>query len=596
MKAEFREISHVCFTFVFLSLFSLCFFSQDLLANQYQPLRFVDQNPILNDSQFLDFQDTTLADDMDDHIDTEKCDYHMSNTDLDLDLDLHVEKSVDEAQIESILSEDEMLSAFHFQIKRSLRNRTRAHLLFNRLTPQTPNLPINSNQQTIFSKVIHQLKSRITTKIDLFSRQFKSFTQHTMNHFSLMKHKLTFTAYLLFPQILMAQEVLDFEQIKKLVIEHNQGLLSAKRDVDIATAQVKTQSAYPNPEVEAIFGYMNTRQPTGKYITPSGSSYSLGLTQPIDAPWTRSARIEVAQKGVELSKSQLEAFQIDLLSLVKQRFFALLKAQDEHIAAKEAKSVVEEIRTKVAKRVEVGESPRYELIKADAELLNAQKEEQSALLRIIQAKAELKSLIHHPIAEDFQIQAMWSANQTSQSADLIALKKELFEQNPNLKTSRIAVEQANEDLAYEKVLRIPKFSLRAAQDLDPTMYNTRVGVVMDIPIWNLRSGQIEEAQYRVLQKQNQLENQTQILSASMEVAYRQYEIAQNQVNALKNGILREAESALRVAQVSYQYGERGILDYLDAQRVLRSARSELINALYELEIALIEIQRLRARI
>jgi outer membrane protein TolC len=37
--------------------------------------------------------------------------------------------------------------------------------------------------------------------------------------------------------------------------------------------------------------------------------------------------------------------------------------------------------------------------------------------------------------------------------------------------------------------------------------------------------------------------------------------------------VREAESALGVAEAAYRFGERGILDYLDAQRVLPRARS-----------------------
>ena len=81
---------------------------------------------------------------------------------------------------------------------------------------------------------------------------------------------------------------------------------------------------------------------------------------------------------------------------------------------------------------------------------------------------------------------------------------------------------------------------------------------------------------------------------ALEGAYRQYEINRNQVSALETGILREAEAALKVAEAAYRFGERGILDYLDAQRVFRAARNELIAARYELQLAVIDIERLRA--
>jgi cobalt-zinc-cadmium efflux system outer membrane protein len=64
--------------------------------------------------------------------------------------------------------------------------------------------------------------------------------------------------------------------------------------------------------------------------------------------------------------------------------------------------------------------------------------------------------------------------------------------------------------------------------------------------------------------------------------------------AFDSGILREARDSLRVAEAAYRFGERGILDYLDAQRTLRSIRNELNATRFELQAARIELERLRA--
>jgi cobalt-zinc-cadmium efflux system outer membrane protein len=77
-------------------------------------------------------------------------------------------------------------------------------------------------------------------------------------------------------------------------------------------------------------------------------------------------------------------------------------------------------------------------------------------------------------------------------------------------------------------------------------------------------------------------------------AVSQYRIASTQVNALESGILKEAEAALRVAESAYKFGERGFLEVLDAQRVFRAARTELIVARFQLAAAWVEIQRLLA--
>jgi cobalt-zinc-cadmium efflux system outer membrane protein len=60
-------------------------------------------------------------------------------------------------------------------------------------------------------------------------------------------------------------------------------------------------------------------------------------------------------------------------------------------------------------------------------------------------------------------------------------------------------------------------------------------------------------------------------------------------------VLKEAEAALRVAEAAYRFGERGILDVLDAQRVLRTVRADLLQARYQQQAARITLEQLSGR-
>ena len=59
--------------------------------------------------------------------------------------------------------------------------------------------------------------------------------------------------------------------------------------------------------------------------------------------------------------------------------------------------------------------------------------------------------------------------------------------------------------------------------------------------------------------------------------------------------MRDAEAALRVAQAAYRFGERGILEVLDAERVLRAVRQDLLLARYQLQASLIDLDSLAGR-
>ena len=126
------------------------------------------------------------------------------------------------------------------------------------------------------------------------------------------------------------------------------------------------------------------------------------------------------------------------------------------------------------------------------------------------------------------------------------------------------------------------------------MRTSQFGVVVTVPLWDRRKGPIGEATAQLSRAKNELESQEFSLAKALEVAYQQYEIAQTQVVALESGILKQAEAAVKVVEAAYRFGERGFLDVLDARRVFRAARAELIAARYELASAWVEIERLRA--
>lgn len=149
-------------------------------------------------------------------------------------------------------------------------------------------------------------------------------------------------------------------------------------------------------------------------------------------------------------------------------------------------------------------------------------------------------------------------------------------------------------LSEQKALRLPQLALRADLTNDPDYRTKTTGLQLTVPIWDWRGGPVGEAAARLSQAENELQATEFALSQRIETAYRQYEIAQAQVTALESGIVRQAENALRIAQTAYKAGEKGFLEVLDAQRVFRQARNELITARFELASAWIDIERLRA--
>jgi cobalt-zinc-cadmium efflux system outer membrane protein len=324
----------------------------------------------------------------------------------------------------------------------------------------------------------------------------------------------------------------------------------------------------------------------------AGDARSLTLTQPLDLPWRRSARIGSAEAGLDATMAATRAFEADLLARLRARYYDVLRREAELKNAREDAVLMESVRSRIALRVEIGEAPRFELIKADAEMLNAQKTAQAAGFRIEQARSQLRQAVGGALPVNFTLEGY--LGDVPALPELSGLRQQAGESSPELARVRAEMVRAERQLDLERAQRWPNLALKAAVDEDPDMRTSKIGVVMTIPLWDRRSGPVGEASAQLARARNELAAQEFSLGQSLEVAYQQYQIAQTQVTALESGIVRQAETALKVAEAAYRFGERGFLEVLDAQRVYRAARSELIAARYELASAWVEIERLRA--
>ncbi len=285
-----------------------------------------------------------------------------------------------------------------------------------------------------------------------------------------------------------------------------------------------------------------------------------------------------------------QGFRADLAARVKTAYYDVLRRESELHAAEEDLAMMRQIHSRARLRVEVGEAPRYELIKAETELLASQKSQQTAGLRVNQAKAALRQQVGGAMPGQYAL-----AGALGQSPDvppLPVLRDTMTAGNAELVQRRMELERAQLGVNYQKSLRWPEVAVRASTDRQPDNNVSQIGLVLTIPLWDRRSGPVGEATAQATQARSALEAREFELTQELEAAYRQYEINQAQVTALESGIVREAESALGVAESAYRFGERGILDYLDAQRVLRGARNELIAAQYDLQVAAIQIEKL----
>jgi len=380
---------------------------------------------------------------------------------------------------------------------------------------------------------------------------------------------------------------LTLNQALALAEEHNPQLRAGAAQIEAARAGTVTARAYPNPELGGLAGGQTFRVPGNV----SGPVYSFSFVQPLELGPLRPSRIELAERGRESSEHAAAGTRLAILSGVRRAFSQALRKRNEIELLADNLRVIEDLRNRIQVRVDVGEVGRLELIRAEAEVVAARTAANSAQLQYVSALSQLRAAVGAPLAANLELEGDVAPATFPTLEDL---RREVLDRHPALALARSEVRRAEARLTYETALRLPQPAVRAEVDRPPDTPTYRIGIEFPLPLWNRREGPIAEATAQLRQAKALAESREVEILAALESAYGRYQTTNQQLAAFEQGLLREAEEALRAAQAAYRLGERGILEVLDAQRVLRTVSLDFLNAQFDHQAAQIDLNELRA--
>lgn len=383
--------------------------------------------------------------------------------------------------------------------------------------------------------------------------------------------------------------LLTVDDLVATALLHNPQLIAAQRSRDAMTGVASAARALPNPRLDYSSGSNRARLPGGL----GGTVETWGVSQMLENPALRGARIAGADAARLGSEQQIAVTASELEAQVRIRAFEVMLRREEADAAAEALALLEQIRERVRVRVASGEAARYEIIKADAEVINARQKLDSALLQVEQAALAINRLAAGALPARWRLAG--GLGDPFEPMFLETLRQQALERNPALRTLQTEVARREAALAQARAGRWPGVELRVGQSRDPEVRQSMLTASVQIPLLDRRTGVIAEADAELARAQGLLEGRRAELTQQIMSAWKALELARVRVTALGSGALPEAEAALRVAQAAYRFGERGILDVLDAQRHLRGVRADLIDARFQLQSAAVELEFLAGR-
>ncbi len=381
-------------------------------------------------------------------------------------------------------------------------------------------------------------------------------------------------------------------EIQQIGLEANGLVQAARSQVDIAKAGVIAARAYPNPEVTVMAGPDHGRYPGKDTEGPFSMQRSVTVNQAIENPFMRSSRIGAAEAFVEAGRASFDQARTDLAAQLRVRTYELLLRQEQAALEQNIYSLIEDVRRRIKHNVERGEAARFELVRADTELQSAENRKQAAELTAQRARVVLLQFTAGALPINFEVKG--SLEDHIDLPTLEELRKEIPETNPEILRLQAEQERTQLRIDQERATILPQLNVLYSNYQDRQFTSNTAGLQVRIPLFYQRRGEIDAAIYDSARIRQTLDYRRYEVSQLFEAAWQALQIAQRRVEMFEGGLIKEAENAVQIAQAAYRFGERGLIEFLDAQRILRGLQGDFLLARFELQSAAAEIDRLRA--
>jgi outer membrane protein, heavy metal efflux system len=379
----------------------------------------------------------------------------------------------------------------------------------------------------------------------------------------------------------------DLDRIIELALERNPAIAGAQSIIQQDEGRRTQAGAYPNPTIGGGTGSGALRDPsTGG---PRVTEYNLTVHQTVEWPGMRSARKDAAEAGLAGATVGLDEAKLNLIAEVKQVFYELLLAERTVDLLQQNLDIVQEVLRIVKARVRSGEGPQFEAVKAEVEVLKAKQEIMKAK-NIVRVKlVGLDTLTSGALGPRYKVQGDFRSLRDRLDPEQMASRD--VSQHPVLKRHGKLVEQAEFTVTRERQSRVPNVTFFGGYARDAGREAMIAGASVPTPLWYLQQGHIATALGTQRKEEAELLRARNEIGRAINQHAREAETAQEQILVYEEGLLKQAQEALRIAQLSFRQGASSLLEVLDAQRVQRQITVDYNQARFELSQALTRYER-----
>ena len=409
------------------------------------------------------------------------------------------------------------------------------------------------------------------------------------------------------------QIFLNYSEIDDITLKNNQELKALENIVNSTTFSLSSKIAkrYPSLDLQASgfpkyvsgtnYNSNSSTTKTSQFSANPSLNIRLDLIDPL-----RGSEIKIARNNYEIAKNNYEIKKRDLIKEAKFRYHKLQKSYQD-IKNKTLSLDLSITSLKDAQsKFDAGIGTKFEVLEADAELSRDKLSLNEKKFQNQINKIALKEILNingdFAITQEQQLIGFW--NHQLDKNVIEGLAKSLSLKNINLQKS-IKENQAKNYLnAYKPNVYISNtFTTSFSKgdslslEIDPKKYGSSYTNTVSLNFsWNIFDGGQNKNLYKASKADAQSEdysynNLENVLRTNISKTYLNLKLNEDKsLSSLKE--ISSTKESLRLARLRYDVGISTLKDVLIRQRELSNANSKNIDAIYNYNLNLDELERL----
>lgn len=312
------------------------------------------------------------------------------------------------------------------------------------------------------------------------------------------------------------------------------------------------------------------------------------------------AAVRHADAAAAFATAQLEIARRGLAAAVTSLYFGVIAGDQKLAIAERARNESADFTGLTGKREQQREAAHAEVVKAQLQQQQRERELSDARVADEKARLELGVLLFPDPRTAYTVAA--------ENAPALGTREEVQQaaakNNPELRSALAALEQSNADVLAARGAYLPSLGLNYTYGIDAPQFAVNgpdgvrnlgysASVTLDIPVWDWLATQhkVKQSEIRRDVAKIELSATQRRLIARLDEAYSEAAAARDQLASLDASVTTAGES-LRLTKMRYTGGEATVLEVVDAQSAFVTAENAREDGLVRFRAALADLQTL----